>query len=332
MDHFIERIPGDGFRRHEEVLFRSRGKRDVICLALVLIALAPISYFKGVPHDAATTFAVCAALAGTAALILASTKYELRFRRNVRTLEVKWFVLGAEMSVRESKFDELKFFVRWWAPASGSGAGGAEAMLAVKSLETVFLFPRPQGSLISEKDIPLLLYELGVSAGLPNPLSPAQQDDVSVGQTSEETVPSAAPDQSPEPLQALDPQDVDADQIVFTATEPGAIQVIDGVLTYHSSHYGVWGLPLREIGLIEEYKLPDAVEFDDHFYRFSTATKEERTASFDAVGWEEVWPELSAAFPGLKQPGSCEATESIARVLWTASCDPPTKTGSNRRD
>lgn len=327
MDHYIERIPGDGFRRHEEVLFRTRGKGDVLCVAVLLIALAPISYFKGVPHDSATTFAVCSALAGVVSLILASTKHELTFKRKARTLEVRWFVLGAAISVQESKFDELKFFVRWWTPARNSGAGETKAMLAVKDHGTVFLFPRPEGSFISEKDIPPLLDELGISAGLPNPISPAQPDDVDVGPTSEATVSSAGADQSSQSPRAPDPQGDDADQMVFTATEPGAIEVVDGVLTYRSSHYGMWWLPLRDIWQIEEYKLPDASEFDDHCYRFSTATKEERTASFNAVGWENVWPVLSAALPGLEQPGLGESTESKARVLWTAAGDPSKKSG-----
>lgn len=103
---------------------------------------------------------------------------------------------------------------------------------------------------------------------------------------------------------------------MFAPTESGSIEVNDGILIYRSSHYGEWWLPLSTIRQIEEYTLPDGPLPDDYFYRFTTGSKEERTASFYAVGWDEVWPELSRIFPGLKEPGLCSSTERIVQMLW----------------
>lgn len=103
---------------------------------------------------------------------------------------------------------------------------------------------------------------------------------------------------------------------MFASTESGAIEVVDRVLIYRSSHYGLWSLPVSTIQKIEEYTNSDGPLIDDYFYRFTTATKEERTASFYAVGWDLVWPELEKAFPGIDHGGLCNSTDYKMRLLW----------------
>jgi hypothetical protein len=98
-------------------------------------------------------------------------------------------------------------------------------------------------------------------------------------------------------------------------TESGVVEVVDNVLMYRSSHYGLWSLPISAIQKIEEYPHSGGPFIDDYFYRFTTATEEERTASFYAVGWDQVWPELQKAFPGIEY-GGCDSTESKIRMLW----------------
>jgi hypothetical protein len=103
---------------------------------------------------------------------------------------------------------------------------------------------------------------------------------------------------------------------MFISTESGAIEIVDRVLIYRSSHYGLWSLPVSTIQKIEEYTDSDDPLIDDYFYRFTTPTKEERTASFYAVGWDHVWPELERVFPGIEHGGLCNSTDDKIRLLW----------------
>lgn len=120
-------------------------------------------------------------------------------------------------------------------------------------------------------------------------------------------------------------------------TESGVIEVLDGVLAYRSSHYGLWSLPISTIQKIEEYTHSGGPFIDDYFYRFTTATKEERTASFYAVGWDIVWSELEKAFPGINHGGLCDSTDYKIRMIWPlqkqeANQLPQTTTGSSAPD
>jgi hypothetical protein len=112
---------------------------------------------------------------------------------------------------------------------------------------------------------------------------------------------------------------------MIAPTESGMVEIVGGVLTYRSACYGVWSLPMTAIQKIEEYTNSDGPLLDATFYRFSTATREERIASSCAVGWEEAWPALEQAFPGLESPGLGNSMENNVRLLW-----PVKKKGSAR--
>src|ERR1035437_1573758 len=163
MDHLIERFAENGFRGQDEVLFRSLGKNDVLLLSAALIAFAPMCYFKGMPHDSAALVSVGSFFLGIMLLVWGGTKCELTFRRKLRAVEVRWFILGISASVHEYKFEQLRFFIRWKAGISGwrnVTISTPRPWLAMTTARAVFLFQRPPGVIVSEIDIPLLLCEL----------------------------------------------------------------------------------------------------------------------------------------------------------------------------
>jgi hypothetical protein len=172
MVHFIERAPEDGFRSQDAVLYRLPMKRDVLLASVVCLVFAPVCFFKGLPHESARVVAVGATFLGIASLAWGGISCELTFWKTTQILAIRWTFLGVEISARECKFESLRVFVRWWSGflwgKSGGTVSASRPWLALSAAETIFLFPRPARGVVEEQDIPLLLYELGMSASLPN--------------------------------------------------------------------------------------------------------------------------------------------------------------------
>lgn len=91
-------------------------------------------------------------------------------------------------------------------------------------------------------------------------------------------------------------------QTMHTTCQSGVIAVTDGVMTYQSSGYGSWSLPVAAITQVEEYTTPDGPFLDDYFYRLRLSETDERTASIYASGWKEVWPVLNRALQAWSSP------------------------------
>ena len=184
MIHTIERVPNDGFHDSGEILFRSPSKNDLLLLSLGLILFAPVCFYRGVPHDNAAIFAVVSFLVGLLVLVWSRIACEVVFRKRAQVAEVKWLGFGINLATHSFRYAALQISVRIvYGSGSGPRGGGSpvpRAWLSLRAGNSVFLFDRPLGVAVSEKDIPLLAYELGMPVAarddMADTISPSRDD------------------------------------------------------------------------------------------------------------------------------------------------------------
>lgn len=99
--------------------------------------------------------------------------------------------------------------------------------------------------------------------------------------------------------------------------DSGRLAIEGDCVSYQSSTYGNWRVPMSAIRLIGEYTNQSGPGMDDYFFVFVEKGRDGWSeASFYCEGREQVWEKLAAVFPGLTAPGLCNSTDFKSRVMW----------------
>lgn len=99
--------------------------------------------------------------------------------------------------------------------------------------------------------------------------------------------------------------------------DSGRYKIVDGVISYSSTRYSSWDLPLAEVSVIGEYTNEDGPFIDDYFLVFVTRNNLQWfEGSFYGAERDDLMRELSRLLDSELSLKLSHSTVFASRILW----------------